>query len=144
MNSKEPWGPTAPDDPSAYEYAAWHALVGQVVVGYRHTIDPATKRFGPPEARFFKVAEARISRDLAFLRLVVWAPPSHPRGEDLWVGGVRTGMYSMCLRPDGGFQVAGDKLVPIDDEDVESISAKLDSATFREFRAFLGAPLQAP
>ncbi len=144
MNSERPWGPTAPDEPSAPEYASWHALVGKVMMGYRHTINPATKRFGPPEERFFKVAEARVSRDMAFLRLLVWTPPSIPRGEDLWVGGVRDGMYSMCLRPDGGFQVAGDKLVPIDDEVIEFMSAKLDPAAFQELRAFLDAPLQAP
>ena len=141
MKSDRPWGPTAPDDPSAPEYAQWHALVSTVVTNFRSAFNPITRRVETKGQSFFKVMEARISRETAFLRLRQWRSASAPRGEDMWVGGVREGMYSMALRPDGGFQVAGDKLFPITDRTVESMSAELASSDLDELKAFLDEPV---
>jgi hypothetical protein len=127
---------SAPDDPSAFEYAEWHGLVHKVMKGFKHEVSLATGKFESGPA-FFRVMKAAVSRDCVFLRLRLWSPLAVPRSYELSVGGSRFGMYAMMLRPDGGFQVVGEKYVPMCDRILKEISTSLTPSEFDELQAFL-------
>ena len=124
------------DDPSAPEYDGWRSLIGQVVATFSPDLDAAPS--APWIPTVFEVTDAIIAHDEAYLLIREW-----PSNEELWVGGVRHGMYSMGRRPDGGFQVAGDKFIligsrrlPIDDV-IEQMGSQLDADGLRELRTLL-------
>ena len=121
------------DDPSAPDHAAWHSLVGHFVALYVH---------GPKKRlHVFEVTSAAVQLDAVFLLIRPW-----PGTEDIRVGGVSAGTYAMVRRPDGGFQVAGDKLVlvgsrrlPTDDV-LEQLSTEFTPSEIDSLRTRLMSP----
>lgn len=140
MENPTIFNPEAHDDRWAPEHAQWHALVGRAVVAYVR----GASAFPGGGTVLFRVQEARISRDEAFLLLREWTPSTTPASVDQWVGGTRSGMYCMCLRPDGGFQVAGDKFLLVGrggnisrSSVVKPASKRLSSDALSELKKFL-------
>lgn len=123
------------DNPAALHYASWRSLLGHFV---------AIKERMPhraPELGIYEVVDAIIGPTQVYLKVKRW-----PSGFALWVGGVREGMYAMIRRPDGGFQVAGEKFVLIGslqqqgDEFMAGLESSFDSLTLSVLKARLQTP----
>ncbi len=87
------------------------------------------------------MTDAIIGRKQIWLKIKRW-----PDNTEDWVGGRTHEMYGMCRRPDGGFQVAGDKFILIGsdqrfiDSIIETLTPSFDPPALQDLRTRLASP----
>ena len=127
------------DDPRVYDYASWRSLIGHFVA--IHIPDWMVANGGVP-LEVHEVLEAVVGREHVWLKMKMW-----PGDTETWVGGHRFEMYSICRRPEGGFQVAGNKFNLIGsredqvhvDEVIDVLASGYDPKALAELREQLSS-----